>query len=83
MISTDPEGGATTFRGETVELVVSKGPPLVTVPNVVGRNEAEARAALEDAGFVVNVNKPLGLRRVRRELTEPTGRAPRRPRARP
>jgi serine/threonine-protein kinase len=60
VISTTPEGGASTFRGETVELVVSKGPPLVVVPNVVGRNEAEARAALEDAGFVVSVNKPLG-----------------------
>jgi serine/threonine-protein kinase len=60
VISTNPEGGASTFRGETVELVVSKGPPLVTVPNVVGRNEAEARAALEDAGFTVSVNKPLG-----------------------
>jgi serine/threonine-protein kinase len=60
VISTNPQGGASTFRGETVELVVSKGPPLVVVPNVVGRNEAEARAALEDAGFVVNVNKPLG-----------------------
>ncbi|MCU0262639.1 MAG: Stk1 family PASTA domain-containing Ser/Thr kinase [Candidatus Nanopelagicales bacterium] len=60
VISTNPAGGATTFRGETVELVVSKGPPLVTVPNVVGRSESEARAALEDAGFAVNVNKPLG-----------------------
>jgi serine/threonine-protein kinase len=60
VIRTDPEGGAGTFRGETVELVVSKGPPLVTVPNVVGKNEAEARAALEDAGFAVSVNKPLG-----------------------
>ena len=60
VISTNPEGGATTFRGATVELVVSKGPPLVVVPNVVGKNEAEARAALEDAGFTVSVNKPLG-----------------------
>jgi serine/threonine-protein kinase len=58
--STNPKGGAGTFRGETVELVVSKGPPLVTVPNVVGKNEAEARAALEDAGFAVSENKPLG-----------------------
>ncbi len=40
VIRTNPEGGAGTFRGETVELVVSKGPPLVTVPNVVGKNEA-------------------------------------------
>ena len=60
VIRTNPEGGATTFRGETVELVVSKGPPLVVVPNVVGKNESEARAALEDAGFTVSVNKPLG-----------------------
>ena len=60
VIRTNPEGGATTFRGETVELVVSKGPPLVVVPNVVGKNEDEARAALEAAGFTVSVNKPLG-----------------------
>ena len=60
VIRTNPEGGATTYRGETVELVVSKGPPLVTVPNVVGKNEDEARAELEAAGFTVSVNKPLG-----------------------
>ena len=59
VIRTNPEGGATTFRGETVELVVSKGPPLVVVPNVVGKGEDEARAELEDAGFTVSVNKPL------------------------
>ncbi len=60
VISTDPKEGATAFKGDTVTMVVSKGPPLVEVPNVVGRNEAEARSALEDAGFVVKVNKPLG-----------------------
>ena len=60
VISTNPEAGATAFRGDTVKLVVSKGPPLVEVPSVVGRSEAEARAALEQAGFTVNVNKPLG-----------------------
>ena len=60
VISTAPEGGATTFRGETVALVVSKGPPLVTVPNVVGKSESSARAELENAGFKVQVNKPLG-----------------------
>jgi len=60
VISTDPPAGAGTFRGETIELVVSKGPPLVEVPNVVGMNEDEARATLQGAGFVVAVNKPLG-----------------------
>ncbi len=59
VISTNPEGGATTFRGKTVDLVVSKGPPLVTVPDVVGKTEDAARAALQDAGFVVVVDKPL------------------------
>jgi beta-lactam-binding protein with PASTA domain len=60
VIRTNPEGGATTFRGETVELVVSKGPPLVVVPNVVGKGESQARTELEAAGFIVSVNKPLG-----------------------
>ena len=60
VISTDPDAGATTYRGDTVTLVVSKGPPLVEVPNVVGKSEDEARSALEAAGFKVSVNKPLG-----------------------
>jgi eukaryotic-like serine/threonine-protein kinase len=60
VISTDPDAGATTYRGDTVTLVVSKGPPLVAVPNVVGKSEDEARSALEAAGFKVSVNKPLG-----------------------
>ena len=60
VISTSPEGGTTAYRGDTVELVVSKGPPMVEVPNVVGRSESQARATLEQAGFQVSVNKPLG-----------------------
>ncbi|MGB7979505.1 MAG: PASTA domain-containing protein [Candidatus Nanopelagicales bacterium] len=59
VISTDPKEGDTAFKGDTVTLVVSKGPPLVEVPDVVGRKESEARTALEGAGFVVKVNKPL------------------------
>jgi eukaryotic-like serine/threonine-protein kinase len=60
VISTSPKGGATVYRGDTVGLVVSKGPPLVTVPRVVGLSESAARAELEAAGFRVSVNKPLG-----------------------
>jgi serine/threonine-protein kinase len=60
VISTDPKGGTTAYRGDTVSLVVSKGPPLVTVPNVVGKSESAARSELEKAGFKVQVNKPLG-----------------------
>lgn len=60
VIEMDPAGGTTVHRGDTVELVVSKGPPMVTVPNVVGMSESAARRALERAGFRVAVNKPFG-----------------------
>jgi serine/threonine-protein kinase len=60
VIATKPKAGSTVFRGDTVQLVVSKGPPLVTVPRVVGMGEAQARAELEAAGFRVSVSKPLG-----------------------
>ncbi len=52
VIATNPGGGATVARGDTVELVVSKGPDLVTVPDVSGLSEADAIAALEAAGLV-------------------------------
>lgn len=44
-----PEGSVTT--GTNVTLVVSKGPDLVTVPNVVGKSIKDAIAVLESAGF--------------------------------
>jgi serine/threonine-protein kinase len=45
--------------GDTVRLTVSKGPDLVEVPNVVtGQTVAQARAQLEELGFVVVSNVP-------------------------
>jgi serine/threonine protein kinase/beta-lactam-binding protein with PASTA domain len=41
--------------GDTVTLVVSKGPVLVTVPKVVGAGTDDAQAELEAAGFQVQV----------------------------
>ena len=41
-------------------LVVSKGPVLVTVPDVVGQQLAQARGTLEAAGFKVTVRRALG-----------------------
>jgi beta-lactam-binding protein with PASTA domain len=60
VIRTEPAAGTEALRGDTVAMVVSKGPPLVTVPNVVGKGESAARSELEKAGFRVTVNKPLG-----------------------
>ncbi len=59
VISQSPRDG-TAFRGDTVTLVVSKGPVLVAVPNVVAEQLQQARAALEAAGFEVKVEKLLG-----------------------
>ena len=59
VISQSPRDG-TLFRGDTVTLVVSKGPVLVDVPNVVGQQVQQARQALEAAGFTVAVREALG-----------------------
>jgi serine/threonine-protein kinase len=64
VISQDPRGGTAPKRS-TVALVVSKGPPLVAVPNVVGKKLKDADAALRAAGFDVRVfNLPTGPDRV-------------------
>jgi serine/threonine-protein kinase len=41
--------------GDSVSLVVSKGPDLVDIPKVVGSTISAARKALTDAGFTVRV----------------------------
>ncbi len=56
VISQSPDSG-TAFRGDTVELVVSEGPVLVEVPDVVRMGVAAARAQLEAAGFDVEVEE--------------------------
>jgi serine/threonine-protein kinase len=62
VISQSPEGGAgqTAGKGTDVELVVSKGPPLVPVPSVVGKNVAEAQALITAAGLVPSVQQLPG-----------------------
>lgn len=59
VISQDPTKGPL-FKGDTVTLVVSKGPPLVEVPNVVSLQTQQARRILQQAGFTVNIDRVLG-----------------------
>ncbi|QNN83525.1 Stk1 family PASTA domain-containing Ser/Thr kinase [Brachybacterium sp. Z12] len=54
VISQSPSSGSL-FRGDTVHLVTSLGPEMVNVPDVFRQPEAEAKAALESAGFAVDV----------------------------
>ncbi|WP_346006907.1 Stk1 family PASTA domain-containing Ser/Thr kinase [Janibacter terrae] len=59
VISQAPASGTLT-RGETVTLTVSKGPEMVTVPQVEGLSRAAATQKLQAAGFKVSVQTFLG-----------------------
>ena len=52
VISQSPSSG-TLFRGDTVNLVASKGPVLVEVPGVNGAGVDEATRVMQEAGFEV------------------------------
>jgi serine/threonine-protein kinase len=57
---TDPAVGQKVPVGSTVTYWVSTGPASVQVPNLVGKTEADARAALATAGLIVK--EPPGAR---------------------
>ncbi|SMF22436.1 serine/threonine-protein kinase [Cellulosimicrobium cellulans J34] len=61
VIRQDPEQGADAHRTDTVNVVVSLGPPLVEVPNTYSMNVKAAEKALTDAGFQVEVRHPQGI----------------------
>ncbi|MDK2821086.1 MAG: eukaryotic-like serine/threonine-protein kinase [Clostridia bacterium] len=53
VITQDPPAGEKVRRGRMVTLTVSKGKRLITVPNVIGETERNARFKLENANFEV------------------------------
>ncbi len=57
VISTQPGENTQLEKGRTVVLVVSEGPEQVSVPDVVGDKEDDARSALEDAGLRADVSE--------------------------
>jgi len=61
IISQDPAAGTKVDKGSTVNVVVSLGPPLVTVPNVVDDPVDSAVATLKAAGFTVEIYEPFGI----------------------
>ncbi|MGW2176991.1 Stk1 family PASTA domain-containing Ser/Thr kinase [Streptomyces sp. NPDC001732] len=54
-----PGEGTEAAEGDTVTLTVSKGPRMIDVPDVTGKDVDEARAELEKAGFEVKVDRPF------------------------
>jgi serine/threonine-protein kinase len=63
VISTVPQAGVQVPKGSTVELVISSGPPKVTIPaSIIGKSAAQAAAILQNLGLSVSGTKgsPLG-----------------------
>ncbi len=58
ILSTDPVPGTSVPKGTVINVILSKGPVLVDVPNVVGMSTQTATSTLQAAGFQVKaVNK--------------------------
>ena len=56
VIQSMPAGGEEADCQSTVTLIVSKGPNLVTLPDVLGDSQEVAEAELERRGFIVDVD---------------------------
>ena len=65
VIQSTPPGGEEVECQSTVTLVVSKGPNLITLPDVLGQSQEAAEAELERLGFIVDVDT--------RDADEPEG----------
>ncbi|MET0873046.1 MAG: PASTA domain-containing protein [Paeniglutamicibacter terrestris] len=59
VISQEPSSG-TAERGSTVTYVISRGPRMIDVPNVQGKQLNQARTELEALGFKLEVQEFLG-----------------------
>jgi serine/threonine-protein kinase len=57
VLSQDPAAGTRLAREKTVSIVVAKAPADIPVPGVIDATEEDAVAALEDAGFAVDVER--------------------------
>jgi serine/threonine-protein kinase len=77
VISQSPATG-TVFQGDPVTLVVSKGPQLVAVPDVIGRQEGRATSILKGLGFEVQIERAFGgfFGTVRLQSVDPGTEAP-------
>lgn len=54
-----PGGGTQAAAGDTITLTVSKGPRMIDVPDVTGKDVDEATRLLKAAGFEVEVDRPF------------------------
>jgi beta-lactam-binding protein with PASTA domain len=55
VVATDPQGGTNAAKGSTVTVTVSSGPGTSQVPDVRGKQQADAAQLLQAAGFAVTI----------------------------
>lgn len=60
VISASQDAGAQLKWGDSVDVVISKGPETTVMPNVVGQQYSAAASQLEQLGFTVKKSAPLG-----------------------
>ena len=60
IISASVQKGTQMHWGDKLDVVVSKGPKTITMPDVRNKNANDARRILESLGLKVNVSAPLG-----------------------
>jgi len=68
VIAQDPDGSTPTQAGATVNLIVSQGPELVYIPNILSLTEKSAQTALENLQLVVKV-KRVGTKKVKKVVS--------------
>ena len=73
VISQSQAPGTSALRDTKIGVVVSKGPPLVQVPDVFKKDRAQAKKILEKAGFVVVFFEPFGASPFNQVLSEDPG----------
>ncbi len=63
MISTTPGFGSDVTEGDTITVIISKGPQAVdegdtvNIPSVLGKGSSQARSELEDLGLYVEITE--------------------------
>jgi serine/threonine-protein kinase len=60
VISQDPPAGTGVFEANTINVIVSSGPPLVNMPNLVGMTVDKAHQSLKNLGLKWTDNEALG-----------------------
>lgn len=61
VISTSEHANAQLHWGDTVDVVISKGPETAHIPeNLIGKNEKQVTQTLEQLGFKITTNRVLG-----------------------